>query len=56
MVNGVPAFFERDQEPFVAFEKFWEERGKVYKELANYTAKNNSDIDSEVNNLISLLK
>jgi len=44
MINGRPAFFSHDESPFEFFTRIWEEREKVYQELADVTVNNNGTL------------
>jgi len=44
MVNGRPAFFDSHENTYVAFERLWNERQKIYEELATVTIANNGSV------------
>ncbi len=48
MINGRPAFFSPDESPFEFFTRIWEEREKVYKELADMMVNNNGTLSQTV--------
>ncbi|MEK7067782.1 MAG: shikimate kinase [Patescibacteria group bacterium] len=52
IVNGWPAFFPREVDPYVSFQKIWEERLPSYERLATITIENNAPVDDTVNKLI----
>jgi len=56
MMNGCPAFFEEERDPFSNFQKAWNIRNPIYKNLAHITAKNDSDIKSIVKKVKVKLK
>lgn len=55
MVNGRPAFFPEDEDPYLAFRRIWDERSKIYDELAQITINNNGQIDKPVQELKRIL-
>lgn len=55
MVNGRPAFFPDDEDPYLSFRKVWDERTKVYDSLAHVTISNNNSLDRAVNELKRIL-
>ncbi|OGH94049.1 MAG: hypothetical protein A2538_01985 [Candidatus Magasanikbacteria bacterium RIFOXYD2_FULL_41_14] len=52
MMNGWPAFFPRDVEPYVAFTRIWEERLPQYERLAQITVNNGETLSKAVDELI----
>ena len=48
MMSGRPIFFDTNGDPYSCFEKSFKDRLKIYKKLANITAKNNSDIEQTI--------
>ena len=55
MVNGWPAFFPREVDPYVSFQKLWQERLPSYENLATITIENNSPVEDTVNKLVRRL-
>lgn len=53
MINGWPAFFPREVDPYVSFQKLWAERLPRYEKLASLTIENNAPIDEIVHKLAS---
>ena len=51
MVNGRPAFFSADKNPYQAFEQLWAERAPVYEGLAQVVINNNGTIEEAVEEL-----
>ena len=51
MVNGRPAFFARDKNPFEEFERMWRERESIYERLATVTIHNDRSIEQAVRTL-----
>jgi len=56
MINGNPAFFPKNEEPFEAFQKLWKEREPVFQNLATITVENTGTVDQAVENIITQLK
>ena len=55
MVNGRPAFFPDDEDPYLAFRRIWDERSKIYDEIAQITVNNNDHLDKPVQELKRIL-
>ena len=55
MINGKPAFFPKDQDPFVSFQNFWNEREPVFEKMADITVFNTGSVDKAVLSLINQL-
>lgn len=55
MVNGWPAFFPREVDPYVSFQKIWNERMPRYESLAGITVENNRPLADVVKNLAAEL-
>ena len=56
MINGKPAFFPKDNEPFDTFQKLWKEREPVFQSLATFTVENTGTVDQAVENILTQLK
>lgn len=56
MINGKPAFFPKEMEPIDAFQKLWDEREPLFKNLATITVENNSTVDDAVKNILTQLE
>jgi shikimate kinase len=56
MINGKPAFFPKEQEPFEAFQKLWKEREPVFQNLATITVENVGTVEEAVENIVAKLK
>lgn len=55
MVNGRPAFFPDGEDPYLAFRRVWDERSKIYDEIAQITVNNNDHLDKPVQELKRIL-
>ncbi len=55
MINGKPAFFPQDREPFESFQKLWSEREPVFQKLADITVENTGSVEKAVAELKSKL-
>lgn len=55
MVGGKPAFFPDDTDPLAFFKDLWQEREKVYAELADVTVENDGTVDNVVGKIVILL-
>jgi len=55
MINGRPAFFPEDEDPYMAFKRVWGERTKIYDDIAQITVSNNEHIDKPVQELKRIL-
>ncbi len=55
MVNGRPAFFPDDEDPYLAFRRIWDERSKIYDEIAQITVNNNDSLEKPVRELVKIL-
>lgn len=55
MLQGRPAFFPREEDPCVFFNRLWAEREPIYQKLAQLTVDNSGPLDKTVKNLKSLL-
>ncbi|PIT87556.1 MAG: hypothetical protein COU31_02355 [Candidatus Magasanikbacteria bacterium CG10_big_fil_rev_8_21_14_0_10_40_10] len=51
MINGRPAFFNEDEDPYMAFRRVWDEREHIYDEIAQITVNNNDELERPVNEL-----
>ena len=56
MVNGRPAFFAPDENPYDAFERMWEQRRTIYERLATFTIANNSSVGDVTEKLALCLR
>ncbi len=52
IINGKPAFFPKDQEPFTFFQELWQEREPVFQKIANITVQNSGSIDDAVKEIL----
>ena len=55
MVNGRPAFFPDDEDPYLAFQRIWSERSKIYDDIAQITVNNNDSLEKPVRELVKIL-
>jgi len=55
MVNGKPAFFPENMNPFDAFKQIWDEREPLFESLAHMTVVNNSSLTEAVNDIRTTL-
>jgi 3-dehydroquinate dehydratase type II len=55
MVNGTPAFFPKNQDPYKSFQMLWREREPVYKKLAQITVRNAGSLQEAVMSLLKSL-
>lgn len=55
MVNGRPAFFLSNEDPFDSFNRIWDEREAVYKTLASFTIDNNGSKKAGVDQILTKL-
>lgn len=55
MINGKPAFFPKNEEPFYSFQKLWNEREPVFSELADITVQNTGSVDEAVREILKKL-
>lgn len=55
MLNGKPAFFSEEENPFTAFKKLWDEREKIYQQLTDFIVDNADSVASAVDKIIQLL-
>jgi shikimate kinase len=53
MVHGKPAFFPKNEEPFTAFNRIWQERETIYQRFAALTVVNDKSITDAVNQIIN---
>lgn len=51
MVNGRPAFFDPHENTYIAFERLWAQRRKVYEDLATITIENNGSVSEAASKL-----
>ena len=56
MVYGKPAFFPKDEESFMAFNRIWQERETIYQKFAVLTVVNDKSITDAVNQIINSLE
>lgn len=54
MLNGWPAFFPREVDPYISFQKILAERDPVYRQLAHHTIENNGSLAQTVSAAIQL--
>ena len=52
MVEGRPAFFDPNKDPYESFSHLWSERNKIYKKLTKHTVNNNNTVEQAVNEAI----
>jgi shikimate kinase len=55
MVNGRPAFFLSNEDPFESFNRIWDEREMVYKALATFTVDNNGAKKAGIEQILTQL-
>ena len=55
MVEGRPAFFDPNEDPYESFSRLWDERNKVYKKLTTCTVDNSGTVERAVNEAIAHL-
>jgi shikimate kinase len=55
MKSGLPAFFADDKTPRESFETLWEEREKVYEQLADFSVENKGTIKEAVDRILENL-
>jgi len=52
MLQGRPAYFSKDEDPFLSFNHLWNEREKIYLKLTTLSVDNNNSIEFAVNAII----
>lgn len=55
MINGKPAFFPKNEEPFHSFQKLWKEREPVFNGLADITVQNTGSVEEAVKKILEKL-
>lgn len=55
MRKGKPAFFPDDEDPWVAFNRFWEQREPIYRSLAAIIVENHGKLADTVEQILSKL-
>jgi shikimate kinase len=55
MVEGRPAFFDPNEDPYESFSRLWEERNQIYNKLTTCTVDNSSTVQHAVNQAIDHL-
>ena len=55
MVEGRPAFFDANKDPYEAFSRLWDDREKIYKNLTTHIVNNDRTIEQAVNEAIAHL-
>lgn len=55
MAKGVPPFFKEGQDPKTSFLELWQERRRVYVELAEIYIKNDATIDKAVQTVLKAI-
>lgn len=55
MINGWPAFFPRDLDPYLSFQNIWQDRMPRYERLATVTIENNASVEDVVGKLAVIL-
>jgi 3-phosphoshikimate 1-carboxyvinyltransferase len=53
MVEGRPAFFDPNEDPYESFSRLWDERNEVYKKLTPCTVDNSHTVDRAVGEAIA---
>lgn len=48
MINGQPAFFPREVDPYISFQKIWNERDPIYQQLARITVDNGKSLGDTI--------
>lgn len=56
MVEGRPAFFDPNEDPYESFTRLWNERDKVYRKLTTCTVDNSETVERAVNEAITYLQ
>lgn len=56
MVGGIPAFFDSNVDPYESFNRLWDSREEIYKQLATFTVNNNNSIEYAVSDAVTQLK
>jgi shikimate kinase len=49
MVDGLPAFFDPNKEPYESFNHLWDERNKIFKKMTPYVVNNSLTLEHAVN-------
>lgn len=55
MINGKPAFFPQNEEPFESFQRLWEQRTPVFQEIAHISINNKGSLLEAVKEIINQL-
>lgn len=55
MLSGKPAFLSPDENAYDSFSRVWDEREKIYKNLAVITVENKGSLDETLENIIQQL-
>jgi shikimate kinase len=55
MVDGRPAFFDPNEDPYESFSRLWDERNQVYQKLTTRIVDNSNTADKAVNEAITHL-
>ncbi len=55
MQNGRPAFFSSHEDPWITFQRLWQERDIIYKRIATFSVENNRSIAAAVEKLTEKL-
>lgn len=56
MVEGRPAFFDPNKDPYEAFDSLWTERNKIYQQLTPYAIDNSTTVVQAVNQALQHLQ
>lgn len=52
MLQGRPAYFSTEEDPFSSFNRLWNEREKIYLKMTTLSIENNNSIELAVNTII----
>jgi shikimate kinase len=52
MRKGRPAFFPKTEDPWLTFQRLWQEREKVYRRIATFSVENNHSVTTTVTHLL----
>lgn len=55
MRKGKPPFFPADEDPWIAFNRLWEEREKIYRSLATITVENHGKLAETIDQILQKL-
>ncbi len=55
LMSGQPAFFNPEEELLESFNRLWNEREKIYKEIKDFSIENNDSVDAAVSKITKKL-